>query len=105
MALLETAEFAVELDDEGFVVNPDEWDEGVAKALASTDGISQLTEDHWKIIGFLRDYYAKYGMAPMIRRLCKETGYPLQSVYELFPKGPVLGACRIAGLPKPVGCV
>ena len=105
MALLETAEFAVELDDEGFIVNPDEWDEGVALAIALSDGIAVLNDDHWKIIRFLREYFEKYGTAPMIRRLCKETGYPLQSMYELFPKGPVLGACRIAGLPKPSGCV
>lgn len=105
MALLENVESAVELDDEGFIVNPDEWDEEVALALASADGIAALGADHWKIIRFLREYYEKYGTAPMIRKLCKETGTPLQSVYELFPKGPVLGACRIAGLPKPVGCV
>lgn len=105
MALFEDGEFSVELDDDGFVVNPDDWDEGLARALAAADRSGPLNADHWKLIHYLRRYYERYGAAPLVRRLCKETGYPLQSVYELFPQGPILGAWRIAGLPKPVGCV
>jgi TusE/DsrC/DsvC family sulfur relay protein len=77
----------------------------VAKALAETEGIADLTEDHWKVINYLRQYYQQFGIAPMIRKLCKETGFTLKQIYDLFPSGPAKGACKIAGLPKPTGCV
>ena len=80
-------------------------DLAVALALASTEGVDELTEEHWKLVNYLRDYYLKFGIAPMIRKLCKETGFPLKKVYELFPSGPAKGACKVAGLAKPTGCV
>lgn len=95
----------IEVDEDGFMENPEEWNQDVAFALASTEDVTELTEDHWKLINYLRDYFQQYGIAPMIRKLCKETGFPLKRVYELFPSGPAKGACKVAGLAKPTGCV
>ena len=96
---------SIEVDEDGFIVNPDEWNEDVAAALGTVEGVDELTEEHWKVVNYLRDYYLKFGVAPMIRKLCKETGFPLKRIYELYPSGPAKGACKVAGLPKPTGCV
>jgi TusE/DsrC/DsvC family sulfur relay protein len=96
----------IEVDEDGFIADPTVWNEEIAKFLAeSQEGITELTEDHWKIIQYLNKYYKDFGIAPMIRKLCKDTGYDLKRIYELFPSGPAKGACKIAGLPKPTGCV
>lgn len=105
MAVIELEGIQIEVDEDGFIQEPDRWSEAVAMAIATTEEVSELTEDHWKVINYLRDYYQKFGIAPMIRKLCKETGFPLKYIYELFPSGPAKGACKIAGLPKPTGCV
>lgn len=105
MPLFEYGDVKIEVDEDGFMQNPEEWNEDVAKALASTEDVSELTDEHWKLVNYLRDYYQKYGIAPMIRKLCKETGFSLKKVYELFPSGPAKGACKVAGLAKPTGCV
>ena len=96
---------SIEVDEDGFITDPDLWNDKVAAALATTEGVEELTEEHWKVMNYLRDYYLKFGVAPMIRKLCKETGFPLKKIYELFPSGPAKGACKLAGLPKPTGCV
>ena len=98
-------EVSSEVDEDGFMAQPENWNETVAAALASTEGVEDLTEEHWKVVNYLRDYYLKFGVAPMIRKLCKETGFKLNKIYELFPSGPAKGACKVAGLPKPTGCV
>jgi dissimilatory sulfite reductase related protein len=95
----------IEVDEEGFIQEPSLWDEEVAKGLAQQDGITELTDDHWKVIRYLRDYYLQNNLAPMIRKLCKDTGFKLKHIYDLFPGGPAKGACKLAGLPKPTGCV
>ena len=105
MPFLEWNEVKIEVDEDGFMENPEEWNEKVAFALASTEDVTELTDEHWKLINYLRDYFQQYGIAPMIRKLCKETGFPLKKVYELFPSGPAKGACKVAGLAKPTGCV
>lgn len=105
MPLFEYGSLKIQVDEDGFMENPDEWNQDVALALASTEDVSELTEEHWKLINYLRDYFKQYGIAPMIRKLCKETGFPLKKVYELFPSGPAKGACKVAGLAKPTGCV
>lgn len=105
MPIFEQGEVRIEVDEDGFVADPALWNERVASALASTEGIDGLTEDHWKVMNYLRDYFHKFGVAPMIRKLCKETGFPLKRIYDLFPSGPAKGACKLAGLPKPTGCV
>ncbi len=95
----------LELDEDGFLCDPDLWSEDAVKALAKLENIDELTDGHWKVIHFLRDYYAQFGIAPMVRKLCKETGFTLQEIYTMFPSGPAKGACKLAGLPKPTGCV
>jgi len=95
----------VEIDEDGFIQEPDLWDENVATALAKTEGVEEMGEDHWKLVNYIRDYYAKFGIAPMVRKLCKECGFKLKYIYEMFPSGPAKGACKVAGLPKPTGCV
>ena len=94
-----------DVDEDGFLENPEIWNEAVAGDFASTEGVGDLTQEHWKVIHYLRNYYLQYGIAPMIRKLCKETGFKLNYIYELFPSGPAKGACKLAGLPKPTGCV
>jgi tRNA 2-thiouridine synthesizing protein E len=105
MPIFEHGDVKIEVDEDGFIVDPTTWTEAVAAALATTEGIDTLTEEHWKVMNYLRDYFQKFGVAPMIRKLCKESGYPLKRIYELFPSGPAKGACKVAGLPKPTGCV
>lgn len=95
----------LELDEDGFIQDPAAWDEAVAAALAKTEGVDEMNEKHWKLVHYLRNYYLQFQMAPMIRKLCKESGFKLNEIYELFPSGPAKGACKVAGLPKPTGCV
>ena len=95
----------VELDEDGFLVEPSDWSEAVVAIFAKSEDVEELTEEHWKVINYLRDYFKKFGMAPMVRKMCKDTGLTLKQIYELFPSGPAKGACKLAGLPKPTGCV
>ena len=96
----------IEVDEDGFLADPALWNEDMARFLAEhEEDIKELTDDHWKVIYYLNKYYKEFGIAPMIRRLCKDTGFQLRYIYELFPSGPAKGACKIAGLPKPTGCV
>lgn len=92
-------------DDDGFIQEPQRWDREVAEALARSDGIAVLTEEHWRVLDYLRGYWVQYDTAPMIRKLVKTTDIPLRRIYELFPLGPAMGACKVAGLPRPTGCV
>ena len=101
----EYGDIKLEVDEDGFIQEPDQWNDDVACALATTEAVDNMTDDHWKVVKYLRDYYLKFGSAPMIRKLCKETGFKLKEIYELFPSGPAKGACKVAGLPKPTGCV
>jgi len=105
MPTFEHGEIKVEVDEDGFIAQPECWNEAVAAAFAAADGIAALTEDHWKVMNYLRAYYQQFAVAPMIRKLCKETGFTLAQIYEMFPGGPARGACKVAGLPKPTGCV
>ncbi len=99
------------LDEDGFLQDFDAWTPEVAEAFAKQDGIT-LTDEHWEIINFLREYYKQYQIAPMIRILVKEVKKRfgpekgnLKYIYKLFPAGPAKQACKYAGLPKPTGCV
>jgi len=94
-----------DVDEDGFLEKPELWNEEVAKDFAETEAIKELTEAHWKVINYIRNYYLQFGIAPMVRKVCKETGYKLNEIYQLFPSGPAKGACKLAGLPKPTGCV
>ena len=93
------------VDGDGFLQQPELWDEEVAAEFAKLDGTGELTEKHWEIVNFIREYWKESDMAPTVRSLCKKSGLKLRQIYELFPKGPARGACKIAGLPKPDGCV
>ncbi len=105
MPMFSQGNVSIQVDEDGFMEAPEVWNQEVATALATTEGVNTLTEEHWKLVNYLRNYYLQFGVAPMIRKLCKETGYDLKKVYELFPSGPAKGACKVAGLPKPTGCV
>ncbi|HHY25151.1 MAG TPA: TusE/DsrC/DsvC family sulfur relay protein [Desulfitobacterium dehalogenans] len=105
MAELVVNGVSYELDEDGFLEDASEWNEDVAKALAPNEDVEELTEEHWRVINYLRDYFDQYGVAPMVRKLLKDTGYDQKTIYNLFPTGPGKGACKIAGLPKPTGCV
>ena len=94
-----------EVDENGFLQEPEKWNENIAKAFAEIEGVTELTEEHWKVINYLRNYYLENDICPMIRRLTKETGLKLKRLYELFPQGPANSACKWAGIPKPTGCV
>lgn len=105
MPMFERGSVKIEVDEDGFIQDTSVWNEEVAMALASAEGVENMTEAHWKLVNYLRDYYQKFGIAPMVRKLCKETGFSLKEIYELFPSGPAKGACKVAGLAKPTGCV
>ena len=100
-----------ETDEEGYLANRSDWSEEVAKEMARIDDCD-LTQNHWEVINFLREYYDEYQIAPAVRVLTKAIGKKLGAdkgnnkyLYELFPYGPAKQACKIAGLPKPTGCV
>lgn len=105
MPTLEIDNKVFEVDGDGFLSQPEIWTTEVASLIAKSDGIEELSEKHWAIVNIIRSNYEEKGMAPMIRTICKESGIRLREIYELFPLGPARGACRVAGLPKPDGCV
>ena len=93
------------VDEDGFLQEPGIWNDEVASDLAITEGIDEMTESHWRVVRYLRQYWLEFEIAPMVRKLCKETGFKLAEIYDLFPSGPAKGACKVAGLPKPTGCL
>lgn len=95
---------SVEVDSEGFLVKPDQWDEELAKELAEQIGL-ELTASHWKAINFARQDYATTGETPTLRRMATVGGLSTKQMFELFPKKPAKKMAYVAGLPKPVGCV
>ena len=95
----------IEIDEDGFIQEPEKWDKSVAEDIAKTEEASPMSDDHWKLVDYLRNYYLEFGIAPPIRMLTRQTGFDLKTIYKLFPGGPAKGACKVAGLPKPTGCV
>ena len=95
---------SVTVNDEGFFENPDEWNEEMAPEIARTEGI-ELSEQHWRVIKFMRAEYAEKGTGPTVRVLGKTSGVSIKELYQLFPKGPAKVAAKIAGIPKPRGCI
>jgi tRNA 2-thiouridine synthesizing protein E len=95
----------VELDAEGFMTDPAQWNETIAEGIARTAGIPELTDRHWLVVRFMRERYLATGAAPSIRSLGKQSGVPVKELYQLFPKGPAKLAARIGGIPKPTGCI
>ena len=94
------------IDEDGFIQEPENWNKEVAEDLAKEEATaSPMTDEHWKVVNYLRNYYLENEIAPPIRMLTKQTGFDLRYIYQLFPSGPAKGACKVAGLPKPTGCV
>ena len=111
MRTVEISGKTLETDEEGYLQNLDDWTKDVAGFLADEEGV-EMTDAHWEVVNFLREYYEEYKIAPMIRILTKAIGKKLgkdkgntKYLYELYPAGPAKQACKIAGLPKPTGCV
>ena len=99
------ADHAVAVNDEGFFEHPEQWSEDMASDLARAEGIEPLTDRHWQVIRFMRKEYQEKGTGPTVRVLGKTSGVPVKELYELFPKGPAKVAAKIAGIPKPRGCI
>ena len=101
----------LETDENGYLEDYQAWEPAVAEQMAEADEL-ELTEAHWEVINFLREYYEEYEVAPAIRILVKAIGRKMgkdkgntRYLYQLFPFGPAKQACRYAGLPRPTGCI
>jgi tRNA 2-thiouridine synthesizing protein E len=101
----------IDTDAEGYLANLDDWSEELALQLAENDGLA-LTEQHWKILNWIRNYYQENGTAPNLRVMQKllkdDLGEELADkkyLFDLFPYGPAKQGARYAGMPKPTGCV
>jgi tRNA 2-thiouridine synthesizing protein E len=104
---MSTATFAghnVEVDVDGFLANPADWNRDIARAIAAEEGI-ELTDRHWVVIEFARKDNEAMGTPPGVRRITKNTDVSMKEMYQLFPGGPGVLASKIAGLTKPKGCV
>ncbi len=96
----------IEVNEHGFLADPEVWTKDVAVFLANDqEGLTELGKDHWTLINFMRAFYLEHDLAPMIRILCKSTRLKLKTVYQLFPSGPAKGVCKVAGLPNADGCI
>jgi len=95
----------IKVDRDGFIQEPEKWDRSVAEDIARAEGAYPMTEDHWKLVDYIRECYQQFGVAPPIKMVVKRTGIDLKTINKLFPSGPAKGACKVAGLPAPTGCV
>jgi TusE/DsrC/DsvC family sulfur relay protein len=105
---MSTATYAgvtVDVNEEGFFEHPEQWTRDVAVELAKAEGIDELTPQHWQVIDFMRKEWFDKGTGPTVRVLGKTSGVSVKELYQLFPKGPAKVAARIAGIPKPKGCI
>ena len=93
------------VNDDGFFVDPAQWSEDMAPQIACAESIPELTDRHWQVIKFMRHEYDAKGTGPTVRVLGKTSGVTIRELYELFPKGPAKTAAKIAGIPKPRGCI
>jgi len=105
MSITTIASTDVELNDEGFFVHPEQWTEDMVPEIARHEGIDAVTDAHWQVIRFMRAEYLKKGSGPTVRVLGKTSGVSIKELYQLFPKGPAKIAAKIAGIPKPRGCI
>ncbi|MCB9663314.1 MAG: TusE/DsrC/DsvC family sulfur relay protein [Alphaproteobacteria bacterium] len=94
----------VAYDAQGFLVDRSAWTPELAEQLAASVGIT-LTEDHWRILRWIREEVDRSGASPNVRRIALGADVPIRTLYELFPKGPGKTAARLAGVPKPAGCI
>ena len=105
MATVEYMGKTFNVDEDGFIDSYENWNEEWVQWVKHQEGIEELNDEHKKVITVLQEYYEKNGIAPMVRILSKVTGFKLKLIYKLFPLGTRKGACKMAGLPKPTGCV
>jgi tRNA 2-thiouridine synthesizing protein E len=91
-------------DQYGYIQNPFMWSEDVARHLAREAGIENLTEHHWRVLRFVRNYYLEEGKEPVNHKVKLGTDMSIKEIMELFPEGIARGVKRLAGLPKPTGC-
>jgi dissimilatory sulfite reductase related protein len=105
MSIIEFRNKVFSVDEEGFLERYGDWGPEWVEYARSSQGIAVLTNEHWKLINVLRSYYEENGAPPIVRILSKATGFKMKHIFELFPAGPGKGACKMAGLPKPKGCV
>lgn len=94
----------IHVDDEGYLTDYEEWDEKLGAELAKHIGI-EMSEQHWKLIRFLREDFAAQGVTATTRRVDATGGFPVKLQFELFPGKPAKKMAYVAGLPKPAGCV
>jgi len=92
-------------DPDGFLIEMSTWSKEVAEELARKNDLGPLTEEHWKIIEYVKNYYVKTGEGPPIVKISKHTGFDSKRICKLFPCGVARGAYRLAGLPRPSGCL
>lgn len=105
MSTREIAGKIVQVNEEGFMTDPMEWDKDIAVSIANEEGIADLTEDHWTVINYCREVGVEEGSAPTLRNITKGAGVPTKQLFGLFPKGPAKKVAKISGLGKPEGCV
>jgi TusE/DsrC/DsvC family sulfur relay protein len=106
MTIATLAGIDVELNDEGFFVDPEQWTTDMVPQLAEEWGVpGPLTEQHWEVLNYMRQEYFDKGTGPTVRKLGKSSGVSVKELYQLFPKGPAKLAARVAGIPKPKGCI
>ena len=94
----------VDVNEEGYLTDMSQWNQGIAEAIANEEGIGPLTEAHMKVIFYLREQQAK-GASLTIRSMGKSGIVTTKDLYDLFPGGPLKKSSKIAGIPKPVGCI
>jgi len=95
----------VATNEEGFLEQPEQWNKDIAVEIARQEGIDELTPQHWQVIEFMRKEYFEKGTGPTVRALGKTSGVSVKELYKLFPKGPAKIAAKVAGIPKPRGCI
>jgi tRNA 2-thiouridine synthesizing protein E len=105
MPTLTMMDTVLDVDAEGFLQKPEQWNEAIAAEIARENGVPELTERHWKVVRYMRERFLETGSAPSIRSLGKESGVEIKELYKLFPKGPAKLAAKIGGIPKPKGCI
>lgn len=105
METLEISGKTLELDSDGHLAEREDWSEEIAAVFATQEGIDELTDRHWIVINFMKKVFDEKGDAPSIRKLTKESSVNTKELYALFPKGPAKKSAKVAGLPKPKGCI
>ena len=105
MATKDIAGQTIQVNEEGFMTDPGEWNKDIAVVIANEEGIAEMTDEHWKVIDYCREVGLESGSAPTLRNITNGAGVPTKQLFGLFPKGPAKKVAKISGLGKPEGCV